>query len=299
MSTSTDLVNETLSYLYAGSHDPINTLNGSLDASTTTVAFNYDLGSARVGSVIAVDLEHMYVLDILSEPSRQLTVIRGFEGSTAATHADDAVVTVNPKFSNFRVLNAINNDLRDLSANGLFQVKEVTLTYSSSVQGYDLTSVTDTVLEILQVNYDDSGPYKTWPEINSYKLRRSSDSSDFPSGLSLVLYQEGESGRDLRVKFSCPFGTFTALAQNVTSTTGLPATAQDIPPLGAAMRLQSVREGQRNFNESQPATRRSSEVPPGAQLVGARALKELRRDRIRVEASRLRRQWPAKRRTPA
>lgn len=295
--TSTDLVNETLSYLYAGSRDPYNKLSGSLSAGATSLSLTYDVGAAREGSVLAVDLELMYVWEVTNETSRTLTVQRGYLGSTAATHSDGAMVTVNPKFPAFNVLNAINADLDDLSANGLFQVATVSVTYSSQFQGYDLTSVSD-LLEILQVKYDEAGPARLWPEIKSYKLRRSSDTTDFASGNALVVYEPGQDGSAVRITYAKPFTHFTGLAEAIT-TTGLPTTAYDIPPMGAAYRLQAVREGQRNFNEAQPSVRRADEIGAGAQLQATRGLAQIRRDRIRVEASRLRKYWPNRRRVPA
>jgi hypothetical protein len=224
-------------------------------------------------------------------------VERGYGGTTAATHADGALVTVNPRFSNWNVFNALNADLADLSANGLFQVATLTVTYSAAVQGYNLTSVTD-LLEILQVKYDEPGPAKLWPEIKSYKLRRTSDTGDFASGNALVVYEAGNPGADIRVTYAKPFTAFSTMASTISST-GLPSTAYDIPPYGAAIRLQSAREGQRNFNESQPATRRADEIGLGAQTFPPIGLDRIRRDRIRLETSRLRKYWPTKRRVPA
>jgi hypothetical protein len=296
--TIDDLINETYSYLYAGSRDPLNKLTTTLDTDDTAVVLTYELGSARAGSVLSIGLELLYVWEVANEQSQVLTVERGYLGTTAAAHTAGAMVTINPKFPAVAVFNAINADLDDLSANGLFQVLTTTLTYSAAVQGYDLGSNLE-VLEILQVKYDEPGPAQLWPEIKSYKLRRASDTSDFGTGKAIVLYESGNPGTDLRVTLARPFVRFTALGQFISTQSGLPVTAYDIPPLGAAYRLQSVREGQRNFNESQPATRRADEVGAGAQLQAARGLQQLRRDRIRVEAARIRKLWPNRRRMPA
>jgi hypothetical protein len=296
--TSTDLVQETLSVLHAGNRDPINKLSATIDSSQTTLALTYELNAARQGVVIAIDLELIFVWEIVSEQSRTLTVERGYAGTTAAAHTAGALVTVAPKFPAFNVLNAINADLDDLSANGLFQVKTVAVTYSSAISGYDLPNATD-IIEVLQLKYDEPGPARLWPEITSYKLRRASDTSDFSSGNAIVVYQQGNDGSPIRVTYAAPFTHFTALGQDIAATTGLPWTANDLPPMGAAYRLQVVREGQRNFNEAQPAPRRSSEVPPGAQIQAAQGVLAIRRNRIRVEASRLRKAWPTRKRLPA
>lgn len=288
--TSTDLINECLAHLHATHRDPLNKLNGSLDASQTTVLLTYDLAAIQAGAVISIDLEIMFVWSVSSLTA---TVQRAYAGTTAATHADASLVTVNPKFSQFHVLNEINSDLDDLSANGLFRVATTTFTYSAAVAGYVIPA--DDIIEILQVKYDAPGPSKQWPEILSYKIRRESDTGDFATGVSIDLYDGAYAGRDVRVTYAAPFVKFSGLAVAI-STTGLPTTAYDLPAIGAAVRLQSFREPQRNFNEAQGAPRRAGEVPPGAQLTASQGLRQLRRDRVRGEASGLRKQWPTRKR---
>lgn len=294
MTTAADLIASCKEYLYAGAHDPVNTLNGSHNTSVTTFTFNYELGAIREGAYLSVDLEIVYVV---SASGSTATVIRAQRGTTAATHASGAVVTVNPKFSDFGILRELNNELADLSSpsNGLFKATPVTLTYNAAVQGYDLTSAA-AVLDILTVHAETVGPAKAWPEITKYRLKRNFETGDFASTFAIVLYESGQAGRDIRVTYSGPFTALAAVGDDVQSVAGLPATANDIPPLGAALRLLAVREAQRNFNESQPTTRRAEEVPPGAQFNSARGLIMLRQERIRDEASRLVKAYPQRRR---
>ena len=65
-------------------------LNGALTASATTVVVDTG-GDFEVLQTILVDSEQMYITAI---SSNNLTVERGVNGTTAATHADDAVVDV-------------------------------------------------------------------------------------------------------------------------------------------------------------------------------------------------------------
>jgi hypothetical protein len=291
--TVNDLIAETERLLYAGSRDAMNVLNGPHDASQTAFTFHYDLGSIQPGAYLSVDLEVVYVVQV-DLIGKSATVIRGMQGSTAATHAADSVVAVNPRFPGFAIFDAVNAELDSLSANGLFQVKNVELSYAAPVAGYDLTSVTD-VLEVLRVKYDETGPGQIWPEIIDWELRRDSDTGDFASGYSIII-PYAQPGNAVRVTYAAEFARFTALGQDIETQTGLPDTAHDLPPLGAALRLQSVREGQRNVNELQSDTRRAQEVPPSANFNAARPYEALRMRRIREEARRLRRDWPLRRR---
>lgn len=297
MTTAQNLIDETHRYLLPTAREAINTLNGSHTSSTTTITFNHDIPNITAGVTIAVDLELMYVWTV-TPASKQATVQRGMQGSTAATHADGALATISPRFSNFSTLQAINADLDDLSSptNGLFQVPAtIEFTYQPQINGYDLTGISD-FINILSVRYDIPGPWKTWPELRHYKIVRNMDTADFASGTGIVLEDQAYPGRDVRVTYSAPFTHFSTVSDDITTVAGLPASCGDIPPLGAAARLAAVRETQRNQFESQGDPRRATEVPPNSQLAGATALQRMRKDRIQAESARLNNNWPTRRR---
>ncbi len=224
--------------------------------------------------------------------AKTATVQRGYLGSTAATHATDALVYVNSKFPTFSIFQALNADLADLCApsNGLLQVISLETNYNPVVQGYDITGATQ-ILDILAVRAKIVGPSKDWVPITSYRLDQGADTTVFPSGFSITLFQGGNAGLPIQITYSAPFTPFTALT-TTTAAVGLADTMTDIPPLGAGMRLTGVREVQRNFNESQGDTRRASEVPPNAQLAGYQALARERQRRVRAESNRIASNWP-------
>lgn len=298
MTTLANLIQESKRYLLPTTQEAINTLSGSHNASTTTITFSQDITNhLSSGSYIAVDLEVMYVWSVTTS-SKTATVQRGMQGSIAATHADAALVTFNPRFPDFSIAQAINADLDDLSSptNGLYQVPAtITLTYQPQINGYNLTGISD-FLNILSVRYDIPGPWKTWPELRHYKIIRNMATADFASGTAIVMEDQAYPGRSVRVTYSAPFTHFTALTDDITTVAGLPASCADIPPLGAAARLAAVRETQRNQFESQSDPRRATEVPPNAQLAGATALQRLRMSRIKAEAARLNNNYPTRRR---
>lgn len=295
MTTCQDLIDETRRYLFSGQRETLNVLSGAINNSVTTITLTYDLNALAQGSYVAIDLEIMYVFAV-STTAKTATVQRGMLGSTAASHSDQSLVYVNSKFPAFSIFQALNADLDDLCSpsNGLYQTVDVNLTYNPAVQGYDLTGSTD-VLDILSVRTQVPGPSKDWVPLRSWRLETEGSTTDFASGNGIILYEPGSAGMTIRVTYSAPFTHFTSTTDNVT-VTGLPTTASDIPPLGAAMRLVGVRETQRNFNESQGDTRRASEVPPNAQLAGMSALVRLRTTRIKSESEKLASTWPNMRR---
>lgn len=293
MTTCADLVNDTRRLLFSGKRETLNKLNGEISSTTVTaLTLANDPGPIQAGAYLSIDLEIMYVWSV---STRTVTVERGMLGTTADTHVDGSIIYVNSQFPAFSIFSAINDDLNDLSSpeNGLYKVTSVEVTYNPAVQGYDITD-SDTILNILAVRANIPGPSNDWVPLTAWRYNSQANTTDFPSGNSLTLFQAGSPGLAVRVTYSSPFTTFSSLTDNVT-TTGLPATAYDLPPLGAGMRLVGVREVKRNFDESQGDTRRASEVPPNAQMAGYQALARERQRRLKAEAAQLANTWPYRR----
>lgn len=289
MTTTLDLIHETKRYLLASHREILNALNGAINSSTTTITFSHTMGSLVSGAVISVDLEIMYVWSA-DDAAKTAVVQRGFQGSTAASHATDALVTVNAKFPDFAVFHAINAELNDISGD-LFQVVTKTFTYIPGKQGYDLGSTADPIA-ILDGSYDYPGISEDWPSLRWLEIRRNANLTSFPSGFAIIMKAAGFPGREVRVVYSAALSPLTSLTDDVRAVTGLDAGSHDIPALGAAIRLQGVREGQRNFNDNQSDTRRAAEVPTGAQIQSIRALVDFKAQRIRGDMKLLRQQYP-------
>jgi hypothetical protein len=290
VTTAGTLIDRTVQNLLAGTVEERNKLASSLDASTTSVPIEYSLGSLREQTVFQVDSELMYVWEV-NTASKTLTVERGFGGTTAATHADAAIVTVNPKFPRWQVLQALNDEMADLSSpmNGLFQMKTLDISYNGSDRQVDLTGVTS-MIDLYDVRWrymsDD------YPVVRNYRLMRDMPTSDFPSGFVLTL-DEPVMSSVIRIIYKDAYAPFTSEGSTLAST-GASSTLADLLVLGAQIRLLASREVKRNFIESQGDTRRSDEVPAGAMNASVTNLLRLRRDRIQAEAARLNRQYPTR-----
>ena len=285
-----NIINEAKRYLYSGHREPINLINNAVDASQTTIELLYPLATLRAGAYISVDLEIMHVWSI-SEAAKTAVVQRAMLGSSSSTHASQSLVTVNPKFPDFNIHQAIKMCMFDLIGYGLFATQTETFIYDSAQMQYPLTPDNDAILAGLDCLYDYPGSSKSWPRINNFEIRRGLVSDDF-DGYALKLYEPAFNGRDVHITYSrefAPLGGYTATQADI------PDAYQDVLALGAALRLQGVREGQRNFNEAQPETRRSAEVAAGAQIAATRGLSDFYTNRIRQERSTLRRKYPFRR----
>lgn len=291
MTTARELVAETKRHLLSSQREPMNKLATAVDATTPTLTFIYDTSAIQAGAHLQIGLELVYVWAV-DTASKTATVERAQLGSTATVHAAGDVAVVNPKFPDFAILKALNDDLLDLSSpiNGLFAIRAVEFTASASVGSYDLTSATD-VLEILSVRHEMPGVTGSWATVTNYELAQSAGSG-FASGYSLDVFEGVVPGRTLRVTYKASFGALASLDDDVEAVAALPASMQDLPPMGAAIRLVAPREIKRNFTEAQGDPRRAGEVPPGAVQGSMRGLMAVRQQRIANEAARLAQQWP-------
>lgn len=292
MTLCSDLIDSTLDFLLGSQDDEVNVLAGTVNASVTSLSFDYSLEGIVPGATIGVGLEVLRVVEV-NNTSNTATVIRGQRGSTAAAHTAGDVVQVAPRFSRWSVFRALNDDLASLSGAGLYQMLTVPLTYVSSIKGYDLTAVTD-VEQVYSVRYKVPNSEKEWPRLEQkdYRFDAKANTTDFASGFSLTILNGGYPGQPMQVAYKAPFSPMTAEANNVLTVTGLPATAHDLPPLGAAIRLQSGHESGRVDYSSQPDTRRADEVGVGGSLQAASGWRALRKDRIDEELRRQMKRYP-------
>jgi hypothetical protein len=200
------------------------------------------------------------------------------------------MLIVNPRFPRAQILEAINDELADLSSpmNGLFQVKILDLNYNGSDRQINLPSVAG-VIDLIEVRarYLSSD----YQQVRNVKLLRDMPTKDFGSGLALQ-FDQGVRPGDVRVTYRSPFTKVTTETEGIQLNAGFPESAEDLLVIGAQIRLVAPREVKRNFTESQGDTRRADEVTAGAVSGSITSLIRMRRDRITAEAAKLARQYP-------
>lgn len=289
MATGTVVINRTLRQLLSGVVEQKNKLAAGISASATSLTVLYDLDGLRKGSVFEIDSELFYVWEAVAG-TKTLTVERGWNGSTPAPHTANAIITTSPRFPRSQVLEALNDELKDLSSpvNGLFQVKHFDFDYNGSDDIINLPPVLD-IIDLIGVHVRVTGDNYEW--VRKVRLLRDLPTDDFSSGYGLKFERGIRSGR-LRIVYKAPFTTITNESQNLTNQAGLPESCEDIINMGVQIRLMAPREIKRNFTESQGDTRRADEVPAGAVAGSVQNLIRMRRDRIIAESARLKRQYP-------
>lgn len=289
MSTAAALIDRVQRQLLSGTVEQRNKLAVAVDADDTSFVTTYDVAGLRPGTVFEIDSELVYVWEVV-QGTKTITVDRGYAGTTPASHDVNSTITINPRFYKQQLLDALNQDIDDLSspANGLFAVVSADLVYNGSDRQIDITGATN-VIDLIEVKLrylsDD------YPIVRGARLQRNLPTSDFPSGYSIVFDDVIMPG-DLRVTYKSSFSRVSSISDNIQSVAKVPTTMEDILEMGVMMRVLSSREVKRSFIESQGDTRRPEEVPVGSMRDSFANILRMRRDRIIAEKARLVRQYP-------
>lgn len=257
-------------------------------ASDDDLTFTYDLGPIQAGAVLTIGLERMLVWQVNGST---VTVERGYDGTTRAAHTAGDLVAVNSRLDDFSIVRAINNELNTLSSprNGIYRRRDLELTYDGAY-GYDLDEIGTVIGDLIAVQAQRTGDLHWVPLAREqWRFDDAADTTDFPSGRSLVLGRgAGSSGKTIRVIYRSTFTPVTALSQDVNAVSFFPTSGNDILAMGAALQVAASRPMQRSDTQAQGAPRRAEETTTRDTLVAPADLQDRYRKRIADEAARLR-----------
>lgn len=261
-----------------------NKLNGAIDAAVTTATFTYQTKGIKPGSYIEMDNEAMYVWE--TPTALTATVKRGELGSTAATHVNGVDVIVSPNYPMVDILKAVADEVRVLPVLGVYRKRSAALTFDTVDYDYSLSGITD-LLSVYMLTYKVGGYDRYSYNISAESgasILRDYDYGGYSDTLAATLW------------YRATFGPLAAdLNEDVSISTGLPASSHDILAYGAAARLLMPDEVRRVSLDVSPV-RASEDVPPRA-IGGATMFLQGQRDLlIQTEARRLRAEWPLRRR---
>jgi len=296
-STVADLVDDTRRLLGGDGRVEYNRLDGSI-ATTTVESFTAEFAAGGIvaGSYVAVDDELMLVTSVSGST---VNVLRGMLGSTAATHADDTLVEVNPRFSRLDIKSALQQEINSWSPR-LFQVATLEVEASDLStshkgawsQAVDADGIASDWLFGLELRH---GPWTggtSWPKVRHWSLDRDANTDSFASGTALFVGSHVPAGT-LRLVYAKPMAVTTfSDGTTLEETVGVPGTALDIPSIGAAWRLLAPREVERASPRRQNVSEAADGVPPGHMTSAAASLKRMRDERISQESLRLRTLYP-------
>lgn len=282
--------------LGSGHRQEIFQLQAALSAVTPSVVATAPLpASVRAGSLLVVESELMRVTSV-APTTNTATVVRGYLGSEAATHAVTELVDINPRFSMLDITDAMQSEI-DAWVPHIYNVISATFTVATSARTLELPAAWSSLLGIIDVMQSDaSGDITSWPKVAVKLIRgRSADFTGAPTSGVLLRFVEPIRTGEVYVVAAMPFDTtlLTTTADLVTDV-GLGLTQLDVLELGVKRRLLLQGDNGRTARQPQDEARRAEETPLGSLMSIHQLQLALYTRRRSEEAARLQRLYPIK-----
>ncbi len=235
MTTYTELTDNVLLYLsgFTTAQDQATYLTTGINTTDLTLPVHDTTAISR--GVVEIGDELIWV-DTVDDSALTGTVPpygRAFRGTTAATHASGVRVVSSPQIPRVNVKRAINEAIISVYPM-LYGVGSTTFTFTPSINTYSLPAGTE---DILDISWQTIGPTLEWEPIRRYRLDPNADTTAFPTGTSVSLYDYPYPGATIKVTYSKQPTALSADADVFTTVTGLPASSEDVIRTGATMRL--------------------------------------------------------------
>jgi len=244
--------------------------------------------------IVEVDDELMWVnsFDRVANTATIAPYGRGYLGTTAATHAVDAKVTVSPIFPRYTVKKAINDTINAIGGS-LLSIKQTTFTFNPAVTTYEFDNLN--VENILTMMWQDIGPSKEWIRIRRWDFDPFADVAVWGSGSQTVTIGDFITpGRTVKVMYTTRPTTLTNAADVFNTTTGLPESSKDVIVLGAAYRLLAYLDPARASQISPQADEIDAKRAFGSANSAARQLYALYQQRLNEEVKAQQSQYPTR-----
>jgi hypothetical protein len=296
--TLTDLINEVQLNLsgYTFNQDRATHLRSTV---TTTVSSSaaptiLDLGSTdNVGKgVVEIDEELIWI-DSFDRISNTATVSpwgRGYLGTTATTHAQDAKVTISPTFPRYVIKKAINDTVRAVGSS-IFAAKVTTFTFNAAKTTYDFNDLN--IQNILTIMWQSVGPSEEWIPVRRWSWDSVADATAFGANAQTVTIGDYITpGRTVKIIYATDPEAFTTNAQDFSTQTGLPESCKDVIILGSAYRLLTYLDPARAAQVSPQADETDAKRPYGSSQSATKQLYALYTQRLNEETQRQQTLYP-------
>ena len=263
--------------------------SGGISASDLSVIIGSSENLAK--GIIEIDDELMWI-DTFDRNTNTLNVIagfgRGYGGTTASPHAQNAMVTMTPTFPKVNVKKAINDTINSLYPK-LFAVSSVTFTFNAAQVAYPLP---DDARDVLFVSWQTPGPSREWLPVNRWRIDRMANTSAFNTTKTVNIYEKIMPGRTVQVYYSTIPNDLSNNSDDFAAVTGLPETSRDVVTLGAAYRLLSYLDTGRINLSSAEADINDNKLPSTAGASASKYVFALYQQRLMEESNKLQDRFP-------
>ena len=293
MPSFSQLINEVQTNLqgYTLRQDRITNLANAGGISATDLSIKIGSADNLAKGIIQIDEELIWINNF-DRQNLTLNAIagfgRGYMGTTASPHAENARVILTPTFPVNMIAQAINDSINSLYPK-LFQVASTTFTFNAAQIAYPLP---DDARDLLFISWQTPGPSKEWLPVNHWRIDRMANVSAFNTNKTVNIYEKIVPGRTVQVYYSTIPSNLTNSGDDFAAVTGLPESSRDVVTLGAAYRLLSYVDTGRINLSSAEADLADTKLPSTAGASASKYVFALYQQRLQEESNKLQDRFP-------
>lgn len=292
MTTFADMVAHVKQNLIGYSKDQatITYLAQDMNATATTFSVDTETATAITRGIVEIE-DELILVKKFDRASGVVTVManlsgRGVEGTTAASHVTNTIVTSDPRYPRIRMKEAINDTITstypDLFVFGSTEFQKVAPQFE-----YELP---DEVDEVYRVTFETIGPSLIWQPSQSWRFNPQATlvvNGQARTGKTLQIMDRIVPGRRIRVVYKKKPNVLVNNSDNFETVTGFPDRMKDMIEYGATARMLGANEAARLQQQSVESTERSPLVPTGAATDAAKYYWGLYYERLAREQDRM------------
>lgn len=297
MTTFADLVAQVKQELIGYSKDQATITYLTQPMTNTDTTFTVDLETVKAitRGVIEID-DEMLLVKKFDQGSGIVTVFanqngRGYAGTSAASHAVDAIVTSDPRYPQIRIKEAINQTI-----NALFPTLWVFGSYEFQKLAPKFEyQLPDDVDNVYKVTFDTIGPSKIWQPSQSWRFNPQGSLDPVEgttTGKTLQIMDRIVPGRKIRVIYRKRPGNLINDSDDFSTATGWTGDQDgerfvDLVRYGATARMLGANESARLQQQAIESTERAPLVPTGAATQAAQYYWAMYERRLMQEQDRM------------
>lgn len=296
--TFAQLVDRTKQQLlgYTKDQASVSYLTADATATDTTLTVDPETATNLSRGLVEID-DEMILVKKFDRTTGTVTVMaglngRGADGTTAATHLTNALVTNDPRFPRARIKEAINDTILGLYPD-LWVFAQTEFPYIAARYEYPVPADADDVYKVV---VNTIGPSGVWFPAQSWRFNPMASTTSgqvkptpTPTGKSVQIYDRIVPGRNVRVSYTKGPTVLSNNSDDFATITGFPERYVDMVTYGAAWRLLPSYEAGRLQQASIESTERAPLVPTSAASQASQFFLALYSKRLNEERTRLQR----------
>lgn len=279
---------------YTRNQEQITWLTAPMTASDTS--FTVDLSTVRLVTRGLAEIgNELLLVSSFNQSTGVVTVAagtngRGRENTTAATHAVNDIVTMDPDYPKQRITEAINDTIQATYPD-LYVMTSTDIPKLAAQYEYAMPADSE---DVLRVTADTIGPSRVKFAVQNWRYNPQAQIDSFlTTGKTIEIGDMITPGRTMHIVYTKKPGIFTSDSQDYETQVGYPERTADMIMFGAVARLLSGVESARLQQKSVESTERAAVVPTGAASNASQYFWNMYQKRLNEEIDRLHQLFPS------